>query len=107
MIVAGVAGAPLACSSDPESGRPPGDQCRDMVDTFCAKTAECSRPTDRGEQGEDCEFALSIQLACDDVVATHGVSDCLSAIDTIDCASYDPEKESPPFPSQCQGIFSL
>lgn len=74
-----------------------------MVDTYCAKVAECVPPSDRTARGADCETALALVEPCDQVVAFDGkMSDCLHAIDAIDCGSYDPSMKSPHWPDACR-----
>jgi hypothetical protein len=76
-----------------------------MVNTYCAKDAECAVPTDRTEQGEECEFAFEIQLSCDKVSVQGNVGPCLSALDAVDCGSFDSTKEALPWPDACRGIL--
>ncbi|HEX4336625.1 MAG TPA: hypothetical protein VH062_11970 [Polyangiaceae bacterium] len=75
-----------------------------MIDTYCAKAAECSSTTDRTEQASDCEFALHVQLDCGNVLEARSVSGCLRAIDDVDCRSVG-AGESPPFPDACMGVL--
>lgn len=98
-----VAGA-VACGTD-EGDRAPPEQCRDMVDTLCAKVAECSPSTDRAARGEECEFSFRIQLSCDAVRGTRDMDKCLEAIDAVDCATYHPPEDDLPFPDACRGVL--
>jgi hypothetical protein len=99
--------AAVACgSSFDESSLPPSEQCRDMVDALCAKSAECSAATDRTNEAANCLFALDLQISCDEVtVIVRRMEDCLNALTSIDCDSYDPEKEALPFPDDCKGVL--
>jgi hypothetical protein len=97
----------VACgSSFDESALPPSEQCRDMVDALCAKSAECSASTDRTNEATNCSFALDLQISCDGVMfIARRMADCLNALTAIDCQSYDPEKEALPFPDACKEIL--
>jgi hypothetical protein len=78
-----------------------------MVDTYCAKASACVPASDRDERGADCEESLALRQDCDHAAVIFGpMSDCLKAIDAIDCGSYDPSKESPAWPDACFGIVS-
>ena len=77
-----------------------------MVDTYCAKVAECAPATDGTDRGAECETALTLRQMCDRTVGLRGsMSDCLKALDAIDCGSFNPAKESPPWPDACSGLL--
>lgn len=77
-----------------------------MVDTYCAKVSECAPASDRVERGADCETSLALKQNCDRVTVILGsMSDCLKALDAIDCGSYDPMKEAPHWPDACSGLL--
>jgi hypothetical protein len=81
-------GLAAACGSgDAEDSKPPVEQCRDFIDAFCDKVAECAPSTDRWRNHKDCEFSWEVSsFACDDVVGIQGsVSECLDALDSIAC----------------------
>ena len=99
--------AVAGCGSDAESSRSDADQCRDMVDTYCAKEASCAPSSERTNRGEDCEFNLKLYTPCQSVVVKGDMAWCLNSIDTTDCGSFDAAKEALPWPDACKGILGL
>jgi hypothetical protein len=89
-----------ACGDDEPVG--PVQGCTDFVDAWCNKRAECSLPSDRGRVGEDCRFAIGLDVDCSKVKGLGPTYEaCISSIVNLPCTS----AEGLALPQSCKGIL--
>jgi hypothetical protein len=101
--VAAVLLAMMACGDDPQSSPSnPHQDCRDFIDAWCNKNAECVLPSERARTLEDCHFVVELDVDCNRVVevsASYGA--CMNAIVQTSCGS----NGSVALPTTCRGVL--
>jgi hypothetical protein len=89
-----------ACTSDPEPPSPP-QGCRDFVDAFCSRLAECELPSERARTYQNCVFSFELSIDCDQVFRLRSSYDaCMSEIENASCELIQNE-----FPASCKGVL--
>jgi hypothetical protein len=103
MIAGYTAFALVGCGED-ESTPPPDARrsCRDFVDVWCNKNAECVAPSERARVREDCRFVIELDVDCDQIVqVSESYSQCMDAIAQSTCVATGGIS----FPSACKGVL--
>jgi hypothetical protein len=102
LAIGGATALVSACGGDDNAPPNPPQQCRDFLDAWCNKSAECELPSERSRVREDCQFVISLDIDCADVRGVSATySGCIDAVLAIKCVSGQPVE----FPDACRWVL--
>lgn len=105
------------CSSDPEEPTPsPKARCETLIDTYCARSADCAvsegiaSKSERDSNYQNCLSSERMELPCEKVTEISGTYDqCIGALRKTACQTFllTSMTGMAALPSDCDGVAQL